>query len=205
MCQKHDKIGLKYLTVLTKLVIPICREGWRLKTRPTDCSSILSNKDLTSYTGISLSSTAQFHLLHPCCASFGIFWGIFLCNWSTDVELLCRLSLNTLQTWSKTVIHISWLPTPEIYAWSVFWIFQSHPQHQLSNLKYLCCALLKNRDVEGLPSTIIGNGCAIIWPRSNDSTPNPSKCVMMDDRSNNSVSHDVVLTKQWTRIYVWGI
>ena len=39
----------------------------------------------------------------------------------------------------------------------------------------------------------------------NDNTPNPSKCVAMNDRSNNSVSNDVVLTNQWRIIYVWGI
>ena len=155
---------------------------------------------IRSWSDSSLSSTKHSY---TCiwCRSFGIF----LCNWSTNIELLCRLSLNTLQTWSETVIHISWLPTPEIVPGVFSKIFSLNSQCQLSNLKYLCCALLKNRDVEGLTSTITGNGCTIIWHRSNDITPNPSKFVVMDDRSNNSVSHDVVLTNRWTRIYVWGI
>ena len=108
MHQNHDRIGLKYLTVLTKLVITFYLEGWTLGLLIVHQFCPWTDEQ-SSYTGVSLSSTAYCYTC-ICCRSFGIF----LCNRSTDIKLLCRISLNTLQTWFKTVIHISWLPTPEI-------------------------------------------------------------------------------------------
>ena len=59
---------------------------------------------------------------------------------------------------SKTVVHISWLPTLEIMPGVFFFNYSvSSPQRQLFDLKYLCCAFLKSRDAVGSTRTITGN------------------------------------------------